>query len=399
MNTPAIADLAPGERSSSERQRELEGQLTSLMGIPFSAGNRVDVLRNGVEIFPAMLSAIHAATESIEFLTFVYWSGEIAERFAHALSERAAAGVATRVLLDAVGAAPMRRSLIRHMREAGVELKWFRPLNWRLWRNAHRTHRKILVCDREVGFTGGVGIAEEWEGDAEDERHWRDTHVRVRGPAVAGLRAGFISNWIEDGASWDATREQSVDVTPRGDAAVQVVRSTSSHGWSEIATLHRSAIMLARRTLDIASAYFVPDAETVRLLVDAVSRGVQVRVITVGDNSDERLSRLAGDDRIEGLLRGGVRLFRFAPTMMHAKIILVDRAVAIVGSANLNQRSMRKDDELCMSVLDPEVLDTLTTQYGEDLDRCVELTLANWRRRPWWRRFAETLSRLWSGQV
>ena len=354
--------------------------LEAALGIPFTGGNSVRVLRNGVEIFPAMLAAIRGARQSIEFLTFVYWTGDIAVKFATALAERASAGVSVRIILDAIGAAPMDRSLVRLMQNAGVRIVWFRkPFRWKLWQIDHRTHRKVLVVDGRIGFTGGVGIAEEWEGDARNHCEWRDTHFEVRGPAVHGLRGAFIDNWVEAdqplGPVEVATPEE------HGSALVQVMKGSAAVNWSAIATLFHTLLTMARHRLRIATAYFVPDGMMVRLLVQAARRGVDVEILIPGPHMDERLAELAQEHTYIPMIEAGVRIFTFQPSMMHAKILTVDGRLAAVGSANFNQRSMSKDDELAMLVMDPGVLATLDRQFDEDLERSLELDAGRLRHR------------------
>ena len=369
-------------------------RLEGLLGMPFADGNRIDALRNGRQIFPAMLEAIRAAETSVEFVTFIYWSGEIAQTMADALTERAQAGVAVRVVLDAFGAGPMSQDLLERMSSGGVEVRWFRPLTtWKAWKIGHRTHRKVLVVDGRVGFTGGVGIAAEWEGDAGDPSHWRDTHFRVEGPAVAGLRAAFFSNWAETDRS--AVREV-LDTPPLGNAggaAIQVVRSTACFGWSDIATVLDGLIALARRRIRISTAYLAPDEYWVDAVRRAVARGVDVEVMIPGPHTDKRVSELAGTDGIIAFLEAGVRLFRYQPTMLHSKIMLVDDDVVCIGSANLNQRSILKDDELVLVVVDRTLAETLGGHFDEDLARCEESSLQMFRQRGPVRRLREWVAR------
>ena len=320
-------------------RRALEG----VMGIPFSHGNKITPLRNGDAIFPAMLRAIEAARESICFLTFVYWKGAIADRFARALADAARRGVEVYVLLDAFGAAPMDKEQVRSMADAGVQVAWFRPLwTWRLWRIDHRTHRKILVCDGDVGFTGGVGIAAEWEGDARNPDEWRDTHFKVEGPAVHPLRAAFLGNWLEAGRPLGPIVDEIPDAEWKGDVLVQVIRAGSAVGWSDIATLMRLLIVRARRSLRITTAYFVPDQGARKLLCEAVGRGVEVDIMIPGQHIDKRFVQLASQAEFGPLLEAGVRLWRYQRTMLHAKVITADDVVGCIGSANFNQRSMRQ---------------------------------------------------------
>jgi len=366
--------------STRADRNELQNILEATLGIPFTEGNAIRVLRNGVEIFPAMLEAIAAARRNIEFLTFVYWTGDIAKTFATALADRARDGVRVRVILDAIGAAAMDRGLVQQMEDAGVQVIWFRPpLRWKVWQIDHRTHRKVLVCDGRVGFTGGVGIAREWEGDARNEREWRDTHFEVRGPAVHGLRAAFIDNWVE--AEQPLDRTQVAELPAQGTALVQVMKGSAAVNWSAIATMFHVLLISAQRKLRIATAYFVPDPVMVELLIAAAKRGVDVQVLVPGPHMDERLAELAQEHTYVPMLQAGVRIFAFQPSMMHAKILTVDDTVAAVGSANFNQRSMSKDDELVMLVIDPPLLTTLDQQFTADLERSVELHADQMRRR------------------
>ena len=362
-----VADSLP---SAEDYQHTLE----STLGIPFAAGNSIRVLRNGDEIFPAMLEAIAAARETIEFLTFVYWKGAIARRFADALSARARDGVRVRVILDAIGAGAMDRTLVEQMQDAGVCVVWFRqPLRWKVWQIDHRTHRKVLVCDGRVGFTGGVGIAEEWEGDARCPAEWRDTHFEVRGPAVHGLRAAFIDNWVE--------AERPLDLLPvpelahEGEALIQVMKGSAAVNWSAIATMFHAMLALARHKLRITTAYFVPDPAMIERLIETARRGVDVQILIPGPHMDERLAELAQEHTYASMLEAGVRIFAYQPCMMHAKLLTVDDTVAVVGSANFNQRSMSKDDELVMLVIDPPLLATLDRHFEEDRRRSIEFDI------------------------
>lgn len=377
-------------------QQGLEGTL----GVPFSTGNRIEVLRNGVDIFPAMLNAIERAEHSIDMLTYVYWTGDIAERFATALSRRAQAGIEVRLLLDAVGAAQMRQEWIHGMKNAGVDVRWFRePVRWRFWVADHRTHRKVLVCDRAIGFTGGVGIAEEWEGDARNTSEWRDTHFRIEGPAVYGLMAAFLGNWAEAGGAEYLDAQRMPRLEGSGSAPVQVIRATASIGWSDVATVLRTLVQSAQTRLRIASAYFVPDAQMRAFLVAAAERGVQVQVMTPGQHHDERVSQLATEDDVAELLRGGVEIYRYEATMFHVKAVTVDACLACIGSANFNQRSMRKDDEIAMLVLEAATVSKLDHHFDQDLKQCQQLTRESWRKRGPLQRLGEWLVRPVRGQT
>jgi cardiolipin synthase len=381
--------MAYAESSDQPLRPVLEG----ILGYQFTTGNRIEPLRNGEEIFPPMLEAIQSARSRIEFLTFVYWSGDIAERFAKALAERARAGVVVRVLLDALGAREISEHLVDEMRTAGVNIQWFRPLKrWRLWQLDNRTHRKVLVVDGRIGFTGGVGIAREWEGNARNPDEWRDTHFRVTGPAVQGLQGAFYGNWAETGQRLYHPPNDLPLPESQGQSLAQVVRTTASTGWSDMATLIELVIATAERRLRIASAYFVPDEATAEHLCEAVNRGVEIDIMMPGSHTDERVSQVAGESEFERLLQGGVRLWKYERTMLHLKVMTVDGYAVCIGSANFNQRSMRKDDELALVVLDPELTDALDRHFEHDLEFCERIGHAEWRKRSAVQRLKEALS-------
>ena len=347
-------------------RRALEG----LLGVPATEGNQVDVLRNGDRIFPAIFEAIGAATSTIDFLTFVYWQGSIGRDLAELLAERAAAGVRVRVILDAVGALSMDRALVDRMIAAGAQVEWFRPLNKaRFWEANHRSHRKVLICDEDIAFTGGIGIADEWRGDARGPGEWRDTHFRIRGPAVDGLRAAFVQNWAETGRPLLDRGIDRFPVQPQaGGTVAQVVRGAAQTGWSDVATLVRSLLALAEERVRITTAYFVPDDATCAVLAATARRGVEVDVLLPGPHVDKRYVQLASQAQYDGLLEAGVRLWSYGVSMLHAKVITVDRTVASVGSANFTSRSLLLDDEVNVVVFDPAVVRILDDHFEADLE-------------------------------
>ena len=375
--------------------KRFEQALEWTVGYPFLGGNSVKVLRNGDQIFPEMLGAIAEAETTIDFLTFVYWTGDIARRFARLLADKAREGVRVRALIDGYGGKPMDPELKELMMSAGVDLRYFRPPStwWKAWKADNRTHRKILVCDGRVGFTGGVGIASEWEGDARDPSEWRDTHLRVEGPAVRSLQAAFLGNWAE--ADGDVTVDigDMPPVREVGDVRVQIVLGTASIGWSDIATLMRSLIVTAKKQLRITTAYFAPDSEILRLLREAAERDVRVQVLCPGPHHDERLSQLTGEAVYEDVLRAGVDLYNYQRTMLHAKVLTVDGVISVVGSPNFNHRSMRKDDEACVVMLDRGITEILDQHFDEDLEASDKIVLERWRKRPMRQRIRENVVR------
>jgi len=351
---------------------------------PLRQGNRVKVLRNGDEIFPAMLEAIRSARRTVNFATYVYWTGSIAPQFAEALAERAEAGVEVNVLLDAVGAAKMDRSLVDRLQRSGATVAWFRPPKWyTLHKLNNRTHRKILVVDGRVGFTGGVGIAEEWTGNGEDPDHWRDTHVRVEGPAARDLLGGFLDNWAEATQRILSGPDHLPDVEGFDDGIqVQVTRSTAEKGSTDAEHLFYAAVACARERIWVTSAYFAPRRAFVDALCDAAGRGVDVCVLTNGPHIDKQLVRQAGRRSYERMLGCGIRIFEYQRTMLHAKVLIVDANWATVGSINWDNRSFALNDELNISLRERALVVELEKHFLADLDDSVEMDLAAWQARP-----------------
>jgi cardiolipin synthase len=380
--------------NATDRTQRLRRTLEGIIGVPMTEGNDVTILRNGDEIFPAMLDAIAGARHTIDFLTFVYWTGDIGTRFADALSERARAGVRVRVLLDGWGCHPIDRPLVEEMEDAGVQVRWFRPLkHFEPSKMNHRTHRKVMIVDESVGFTGGVGIADEWQGDARDESEWRDSHFRVLGPAVDGLRAAFLDNWAEtDDVLFDAAVDRFPAQQQHGSSVIQCVRGASEAGMSDVSTLFNSLLQLAEERVRIATAYFVPDEAMTQRLCDAAGRGVRVEILLPGPNADKRFVQLAGEAAFGELLACGIHIWYFQPSMLHAKVMTVDGVLAMVGSANVNARSTELDEEINLVVLDLDVVSTLDDHFDDDLERSDRVVAGEWEDRSLSQRVKEKLT-------
>jgi cardiolipin synthase len=376
---PAREHRAP---ELDDRQHRLRRTLESLTGVAFTEGNQLTVLRNGDRIFPAMLRAIDNAQRSVDLMTYVYWKGDIATRFADSLSAAAKRGVRVRLLIDAVGGLQIERGLVNRMDEAGVHVEWFRKpwLNSPLKQN-HRCHRKVLVADEEVGFTGGVGIAEEWCGDARNEGEWRDTHVEVRGPAVDGLVAAFAQNWAESGRDLYDDTDRFPQQPQAGASVAQVVRGSASLGWDDLQTTFRVMLDTAEHRLRLATAYFAPDDFFLQRLCAAAQRGVEVDVLLPGPHADKRVCQLASEAAYDQLVTCGVRVWNFQPAMLHAKIMCVDGVAAVVGSSNFNRRSLDHDEEVLLVALDSAVARELEEHFVADLERSEEIDLTRWRNR------------------
>jgi len=355
----------------------------ALTGAPILMGSRAELLINGDRIFPVFLDTLRSAERTLNVQTYVYWRGEIADQVAAAICEKAQEGVRCNVILDALGSAQMERGLIRDMRDAGAEVLIFRPPKpYAIKRIANRTHRRALVADGEVGMTGGVGIAAEWMGNADGPDHWRDTHVRVRGPVVRGLQGAFAENWLEGTGEVLAGDDYLPELEAIDDGGpMQVVRSSAKVGDTNAEALYYLAIASARETLELTAAYFVPRPAFTQALCDAAERGVEVRVLVPGPHIDKGFVRAGGRASYEQLLSSGVRLFEYQPTMLHAKTLSVDGAWSAVGTINFDNRSFQLHDEVTLGVWDERFASELHEVFEADLERSDEIELDRWRRR------------------
>jgi cardiolipin synthase A/B len=355
-----------------------------LIGPSILDGNKATELINGDQIFPAMLDAIRSAKETVLFETYIYWSGEVGEQFAEALAERARAGVHVHVLVDWVGSARMDDALIDRMKQAGVQLEKYHPLRWyNLGRLNNRTHRKLLIVDGRIGFTGGVGIAQLWTGNAQDPEHWRDSHFRVEGPVVAQMQSVMLDNWVKTNGAVLHGPQYFPPLEPVGTQKAQVFSSSPSGGSESMLMMYLLAITAAKKSIDLSSAYFVPDAITRRALAKAVARGVKVRIILPGENIDAETVRRASRGLWGDLLEAGVEIYEYQPTMYHCKVMIVDGFMTSVGSTNFDVRSFRLNDEANLNIYDREFAQRQTRVFEEDLKHARRVTLEQWLHRPW----------------
>lgn len=363
--------------------------MNGLFGSNTLEGNRIELLVNGDEIFPAMLDAIRAAETSITFETYVYWSGSIAEDFAEALAERARAGVAVRVMLDWFGSVPMDPDMIARMEDAGVQVTRFRPIRWyTIDRVNNRTHRKLLIVDGRVGFTGGVGIADEWRGDARNAEEYRENHYRVTGPVVAMMQGAFASNWVED--STEILRGDAFfpPLEPQGDTVAQLaVSSTGSRNYIHMMLM--TALSAAETNIRIATPYFVPDDIAVAQLVAARERGVQVDILLPGPEINKPPVRRASRALWGPLLEAGVTIREYQPTFLHAKLLIVDEVLTSVGSTNFDERSFRLNDEANLNVYDRDFARAHIALFEADMADARQITLREWQDRSWTTRMAD----------
>jgi cardiolipin synthase len=371
-------DVAIGDRAFA---RTVEVHTLS----PILGGNRVDLLLNGDEIFPAMLSAIRGARTSITFANYYWQTGAIADELAEALAERCRAGVGVNVLLDAVGSHAMTEENQGRLVRSGCHFVRFRPLNPLDFRRLNnRNHRRVLVVDGRFGFTGGTGIGWQWTGDGRAPRHWRQTDARVEGPVVRYLQAAFAENWRDEtGILLAGDAYFPPDGPPRGDVVAQVVRSSPAGGSSEAFALFLLALEGARKSIALTTPYYVPDAQIADALARAVARGVRVRVLVAGvaDNFLDRVVRVASRASFGRALEDGVKIHEYGPALQHAKTVAIDGTWAVVGSVNLDNRSFGLNHEGSLVVYDRGIAQRLEAIFEEDLRYAREVTLEEWRRR------------------
>jgi cardiolipin synthase len=379
---------------------QFERSMGTLLGPGFLEGNAVQVLRNGDEIFPAMLDAIRAAQRTITFETYIYWSGEIGQTFAEALCERARHGVRVHLLLDWVGAGKIDDETVTSMKEAGVEVEKYRPLRWyNITRINNRTHRKLLVVDGRVGFTGGVGIADIWTGHAQDPEHWRDTHFRLEGPAVAQMQAAFLDNWLKLQPDVLHGDEYFPPLHACGNARGQVFKSSFGEGSESARLMYLLSIASAERSILLANSYFVPDACAIQQLVAARARGVRVEILVPGVHIDSQVVRLASRGEWEPLLLAGVEIWEYQPTMFHVKVMVVDGVWTSVGSTNFDPRSFSLNDEANLNVMDETFAAEQERIFEEDKRKARQITLEMWRKRPLWERLSNRLAGMLRSQL
>ncbi len=362
----------------------------SLLGPGIVGGNQIQALLNGDQIFPSMLQAIGGAQKTITFETYIYWSGKIGSEFAAALAERSQAGIKVHVLLDWVGSANMDEALLDKMKSAGVDIRKFhKPAWYNLARLNNRTHRKLLIVDGALGFTGGVGIAPKWEGSAQDPDHWRDSHFRVTGPVVAQMQATFMDNWIKESGQVLHGEAYFPNLQAVGDSPAQMFSSSPSSGSDNMALMYHLALTAAEKTVDLSMAYFVPDELSLRILVDALRRGVRIRLITPGSIIDTETVRSASRGTWGQLLEAGAEIYEFQPTMYHCKVMIVDNILVSVGSTNFDNRSFRLNDEANLNIYDSALAARQTAVFEADLKRSRRVTLEEWKARPWNERVKE----------
>jgi cardiolipin synthase len=403
MYLAAPVETTPRFGLDHEMSVESEEFLTSIAGatgLPFIPGNRIDILNNGDEFYPVMLENIARAELSITIEAYIYWAGEIGRRFAEALAERATSGVRVKILLDAVGSSDIGDEVVRILETGGCQLAWYNPVRWyTLGRVNHRTHRKSLIIDGRVAFTGGAGIADTWLGNAQDPDHWRDIQIRLEGPGVTPLQTGFAQNWLESTHELISGPLFYPPPAEAGRLAVLTVMSSPVTGASASRTLYYLSITSARRSIRLANAYFVPDPAALETLIDAKRRGVDVRVMISGKHNDNWLSRRNAVRMYGRLLDAGIEILEYEPTLLHHKTMVVDDVWVTIGTTNFDSRSFAHNEESNVCVYDPALARELTAIFDADADRCTRVELKKWRRRGWFWRSQELVAAFLTEQV
>ena len=363
-------------------------------------GNKVDVLLNGEEIFPAKLAAIRSARKSITFAQYVFEEGAPAADIARALAERCRAGVKVHVLVDAVGSLAIPSQYRDGMTEAGCQVASYRPLTpWTFDRANHRNHRRILVVDGRVGITGGSGTSGKWSGNGKQKGQWRDTDIRVEGPVAGQLQGAFAENWLEaTGVALGGLDYFPRPIEAKGDVESHVVRSSPAGGSVEMYTMFLLAMASARRTIYITNPYFVPDDTMIETLIQARQRGVRVVLLLPGA-IDHNLVRGASRSQFGRLFKAGIQVYEYTPALLHSKTMVIDSVWATVGSTNLDRRSFELNEELNLVVYDADVARRLERVFVEDLEHSRPVTYEQWKGRGIASRILEILAFPIRGQL
>jgi cardiolipin synthase A/B len=372
---------------------EFVGTVAGASGSPFLEGNILKLLNNGDAFYPSMLAAIKGAEHSITIEAYIYWAGEIGAAFAEALADRARAGCPVKILLDAMGSASIGTEILDVLESGGCQVAWYNPIRWyTIGRFNHRTHRKSLIIDGDVAFTGGAGIADHWRGNALGPDEWRDMQIRLEGPAVVPLQTGFAHNWQQTTGELLSGEAYYPVIERRGPVAVQTLLSSPETGASNVRTMYYLSIVCARESIYIANPYFVPDPVAIETLIEAKQRGVDVRIMVSGIQNDNWLARHNSVRLFGRLLAVGIEIQEFNRTMLHQKTMVVDGRWMTVGTTNFDNRSFAHNEESNVCCFDRALAAELQAIFRDDLNGCQRVTLEAWRRRGGWTRAQELVA-------
>ncbi len=382
VTPPTVSPTYGLDSSSPLRSEAFLATIAGATGVPFLEGNRITVLNNGDEFYPAMLKAISRARNSITIEAYIYWAGQVGQQFAEAIAERSRAGVEVKILLDAVGSSTIGEEILKTLKDSGCQVQWYNKMFWRtIGRFNNRTHRKSLVIDGRIAFTGGAGIADHWRGNAQDPKHWRDVQIQVEGPAAIPLQTGFVQNWLATTGEIVLGPRYFPKVEPAGRIAVQTILSSPTGGASAVLMMYYLSIVFARRKLYIANAYFIPDESAVDILISARKRGVDVKLMLAGVHNDMMLARYGAIQLYGKLLQAGVEIYEYTRTMLHQKTMVADGTWLTIGTTNFDNRSFALHEESNVCVYDTHLAGQLEQTFLEDLQYCVRIDFESWKRR------------------
>jgi cardiolipin synthase len=379
---------------------EFVGSALALADPVLVGGNKLDLLENGDAYLLAIFGAIRNAKRSVNLECYIMESDETGRELRDLLCERARAGLQVRVLLDGVGSGwGLNNSDVRLMKDAGCKFAYYHPTHsWRVDRTNRRSHRRVIVVDGRLAFTGSAAFADKWSGHAQDAKHWRDMMVRIQGPLVGKLQAAFQQHWIKSYVEALSGANEFPDVAPVGNARAQIVTS-QSFSMAPVPLLQATAFTAAEHRIWIVNSYCTPTNNQVELLVGAVKRGVDVRMLLPGPNNDQPLTKSAGRTAYSEMLEGGVKIFEYQPTMIHEKMMVIDGGFAIFGSSNLDARSSEINEELDVAVYDEAFARELEKSFERDLQQSKQYTLDDYRQRSLWERITESFARPFRSQL
>jgi len=394
----------PDTQLRVENPGELSALLPSIAGLTHAtleAGNSMEVLQNGNGFFPPLLRDIAVARETVHIESFIWYDGKIARQLADLLARKAREGVEVRVLVDASGGRQLKGEVLKKLGDGGVKVAHFHPLRIsNLGRLNNRDHRKLMIIDGRIGYIGGFGIADEWTGNADHKKSYRDTGLRITGPVVNRLQAAFSENWIEETGEIPAGDRYFPRITPAGPSAAHVAYTSPDGNVSAVSILYYLAIKAARREILIQNPYMLPDEQGIALLADAVARGVKVHVMMPSDDAtDSPLVQHASHHHFGTLLKKGVKIYEYEKTLLHQKVIVVDGVWSCVGSTNFDERSFQLNDEVSIGVVDPVVAARLRAAFFDDLRFTNERKFEEWKDRSLWHKLMDGTAYLGRSQL
>jgi cardiolipin synthase len=378
---------------------DLQAMIPSIVGVTegsLEQGNQVQLLENGDGFFPLVLQDIANARETIHIESYIWWKGEVCSQLARALADKARQGVEVRLLVDASGGHKMDKDLDKLMTDAGVKMGRFHPLRLsNLGRLNARDHRKFVIIDGRIAYIGGYGIAQEWTGHAQDKDHWRDSGLRMTGPIVNRIQGAFSENWIEEKGEIIAGERYFPQPVKTGSTPVHLAYTSPTGGISSVQVLYYLAIASARKEIIIQNPYLLPDENALQALKDAVKRGVQVKImVPATDSTDSPIVQHASHHHFGTLLKAGVRVWEYKPTLLHQKIIVVDGLWSCIGSTNFDDRSFQLNDEASVGVIDPALATDLKAAFENDLKSAEERHFEEWKDRSLWHKMEDGLAYL-----